>query len=184
MPDFRNLTEFLKDTFVYIIIFFVIAFVFTFIVAVVPVAGNSMNPTLADGNMVISLKFAYLLSSPKRNDIITFTDANKKRYVKRVIGLPGETIDYLNGYLYINGESYVESFVDGKKTNNFMFVDICDKTKCPDNKIPEGYYLVLGDNRPESQDSRDPEVGLISKKEIDGKLIFRIWPLKGFGRIR
>jgi len=184
MPDFREVTEFLKDTFVYIAIFVAIAFVFTFVMAVVPVAGNSMNPTLADGNMLVSLKFAYLISSPKRNDIITFTDADKKRYVKRVIGLPGETIDYLNGYLYINGESYIESFVDGKETNNFMFVDICDKTKCPDNKIPENKYLVLGDNRPGSQDSRDPEIGLIDKKQIDGKLIFRVWPIKEFGRIK
>ena len=184
MPDFREVTEFIKDTFAYIVIFAVIAFIFTFVVAVVPIAGNSMSPTLSDGNMAVSLKFAYLISSPKRNDIITFKDAEKKRYVKRVIGLPGETIDYLNGYLYINGEAYDETFVDGKETNNFMFVDICDKEKCPDNKIPEGKYLVLGDNRPGSQDSRDPEIGLIDKKQIDGKLIFKVWPLSEFKKLR
>ncbi len=184
MPDFRELTEFLKDTFVYIAIFLALVFVFVFIIAVVPVAGNSMNPTLSDGNMAVSIRCAYLLSSPERNDIITFLDSENKRYVKRVIGLPGESIDYLNGYLYIDGKSYTETFIDGSKTNNFMFVDICNKKDCPDGKIPEDHYLVLGDNRAESQDSRDPKVGLISKKDIDGKLVFRIWPVKNFGKLK
>ena len=184
MPDFRELTEFIKDAFVYIAIFLVIAFVFLFIVAVVPIAGNSMNPTLTDGNLTLSIRFVYIFSSPQRNDIVTFVDSNKKRYVKRVIGLPGESIDYLNGYLYINGESYVEQFIDGSKTNNFMFVDICGVDECPDGKIPEDKYLVLGDNRPESQDSRDPEIGLISEKDIDGKILFRIWPIKQIGKIK
>ena len=184
MPDLRGLTEFLKDTFVYIIIFVVIVFVFMFIIAVVPIAGNSMNPTLSDGNFAISVRFVYLISSPKRNDIVTFKDSNKKRFVKRVIGLPGESIDYLNGYLYINGESYTETFLDGTKTSNFMFSDICNKKDCPDGKIPEDYYLVLGDNRPESQDSRDPSIGLVSKKQIDGKILFRVWPIKNFGKIK
>ena len=106
MPDLRGLTEFLKDTFVYIIIFAVIVFVFMFIIAVVPIAGNSMNSTLSDGDFAISVRFVYLISSPKRNDIVTFKDSNKKRFVKRVIGLPGESIDYLNGYLYINRSLY------------------------------------------------------------------------------
>ncbi len=184
MPDFRDLTEFLKDTFVYIIILAVIAFVFMFIVAVIPIAGNSMNPTLSDGNLVISLKFSYIFSNPKRNDIVTFKDSKNKRFVKRVIGVPGEKIDYLNGYLYINGETYTEKFLNGVKTNNFTFADICEKKDCPDGKIPDGYYLVLGDNRPESQDSRDPKIGLVSKDNIDGKIIFKIWPMKEFGRVK
>ncbi len=184
MPDFRELTEFLKDTFIYFVIFLVIAFIFTFIIAVVPIAGNSMNPTLDDGDLAFSVRFAYLFSEPNRNDVITFVDKNKKRYVKRVIGLPGETVDYLNGFLYIDGDSYLESFVDGSKTNNFMFEDICNKKDCPDGKIPDGYYLVLGDNRPESQDSRDPSVGLINKKYIDGKILFKLWPIKNFGLVR
>lgn len=183
MPDLRGLTEFLKDAFVYIIIFLIIVFVFMFVIAIVPIAGNSMNPTLSDGNLVISLKFQYIFFNPKRNDIITFTDSSNKRYVKRVIGLPGESIDYLNGYLYIDGESYNESFLKDNKTNNFTFSDICGKSKCPDGKIPKDYYLVLGDNRAASQDSRDPNIGLISKKNIDGKLVFRVWPIKEFGKI-
>ncbi len=181
MPDFREFNEFMKDTLIYFLIFLAIAFVFIFIIAVVPIAGNSMSPTLSDGDLTVSLRFLYYVSSPKRNDIVTFRDENKKRYVKRVIGLPGEKIDYLNGYLYINGESYSENLIDGSKTGNFTFTDICNKNDCPEGKIPEGYYLVLGDNRPESQDSRDPSLGLISKKAIDGRIVFKFWPLNEMG---
>ena len=184
MPDFREFNEFIKDTLVYILIFLAIAFVFTFVMAIIPIAGNSMNPTLDDGTLAVSVRFIYMFSSPNRNDVITFVDENKKRYVKRVIGLPGEKIDYLNGFLYINGDSYLESFLDGSKTNNFTFDDICSKDDCPDGVIPEDYYLVLGDNRPESQDSRDPSLGLINKKYIDGKILFKLWPINNFGVVR
>lgn len=108
MPDFREVREFIKDFFGYIISFAVIAFIFTFIIAVAPIAGNSMNPTLNDGNMVIVTRFTYQFSDVKRNDIIIFKDSNKKKYVKRVIGLPGEKIDYINGYLIIDGGLSIE----------------------------------------------------------------------------
>lgn|SRR5574344_654018 len=183
MPDFRNITEFFKDFMGYIIVLAVILFVFTFVISIAPIAGNSMNPTLNDGNLVIVTRFSYVFKEPQRNDIIIFKNQNNKKYVKRIIGLPGEKIDYLNGYLYINDETYKEYLIDGTKTNNFMFSDICPSSKCPDGKIPEDKYLVLGDSRSDSQDSRDPLIGLVSKDEIIGKIVFRIWPFNDFGKI-
>ncbi len=180
MPDFRGFTEFIKDTFGYIITFIVIALIFTFVVAVAPVAGNSMSPTLNDGDMVIVSRCSYLFTDIKRNEIVIFKDSNKKKYVKRVIGLPGERIDYLNGYLHINGETYEENLINAE-TNNFMFEDICPEYNCPASVIPENHYLVLGDNRGESQDSRDPIIGLVSKNKIMGKIVFRILPFSDFG---
>ncbi len=183
MPDFRELKEFLKDTLGYIITFCVLAIIFVFIIAVAPIAGNSMNPTLNDGDIVIVTKYNYIFTSPKRNEIIIFKDSVKKKYVKRIIGLPGERIDYINGYLYINNEKYEESLIT-TNTSNFMFEDICSLTKCPNSVIPEGFFLVLGDNRPESQDSRDANIGLISKKEVIGKIVFRVLPFDEIGRIK
>ena len=124
-----------------------------------------------------------MFSSPKRNDVVTFVDKDSKRYVKRIIGLPNERIDYLNGYLYINGESYTENILNNVTTNNFTFEDIYSKDKCPEGIIPDDYYLVLGDNRPESQDSRDEKIGLINKKDIDGQIVFKVWPFKDFGAV-
>lgn len=183
MPDFRELTEFLKDTFAYVVMFAVMIFIFLFVVAIAPIAGNSMNPTLADGDFVIVAKFSYWFSDVGRDDIVIFKDSERKKYVKRVVGLPGETIDYLDGFLYINDKPYKETLLDGSKTNNFMFEDICSKDDCPEGKIPDGMYLVLGDNRRDSKDSRDHSIGLVSEKEIFGKIIFKLWPFSEFGKV-
>lgn len=180
--DLREITEFLKDTSKYLIILVVMIFLFLFVVAFVPIAGNSMFPTLEEGDVVIVSK---LTSNYQRNSIIVFKDSNGKSYVKRIIGLPGEEVHYLNGYLYINGEVQKETFLDDDiVTSNFLFEDICDTEKCPDGVIPDDMYLVLGDNRPESVDSRDPDIGLVSKDNIDGIVKFRVWPISSFGNIK
>ncbi len=183
MPDFRNITEFIKDVFGYIIIFAILVFIFIFIVAFAPIAGNSMNPTLNDGDIVLVSRLSYVFSDIERYDIITFKDENNKKYVKRVIGLPGERIDYLNGYLIVDNKTIKETLVDGSKTNNFMFEDICDSKLCPDSVIPIDKYLVLGDARDDSKDSRDKSIGLVDAKEIKGKILYRIWPISGFSKI-
>ena len=183
MIDFRGFHEFVKDTLSYFITAAVIAFIFIFVIAVVPVAGNSMNPTASDGDLTIVIRFSYLLKDIERGDIVNIKTDEKLRYVKRVIGLPEENINYLNGILYVNGvpiEDYVDSDVI---TNNFMFEDICSNEDCPNGKIPENMYLVLGDNREDSYDSRDPDMGLISKKEIHGKVVYKIWPISDISQI-
>lgn len=182
--DFREITEFFKDFIGYIITLIVIILIYTFVVSFQPIAGNSMTPNLMEGDIVLVSKLSYIIEEPRRNDIIVFKTKDGKRFVKRVIGLPGEKIDYLNGIIYINDESFKETVIgEDVLTNNFMFVDICSKEKCTDSKIPENYYLVLGDNREDSQDSRDKEIGLIEKSQISGKVIFRIWPVNEMGKI-
>lgn len=184
MPDLRELKEFIKDTMGYVIALAIFIFVFTFIVAVAPIAGNSMNPTLNDGDMVIVSRFTYKISKVQRNDIIIFKDANNKKYVKRIIGLPGEKIDYINGYLIVNGETFEENISTAYLTNNFLFSDICPIEVCTDGIIPIDKYLVLGDARNDSQDSRDPSIGLVPKDNIIGKIVFKIWPLNEYGKIK
>lgn len=177
--DFREVTEFLKDMSKYIITFVIMLLIFVFIVSFQPVAGNSMHPTLQEGNVVAVSK---IRSNYKRNNIVVFKNTEGKSFIKRIVGLPGEEVHYLNGYLYINDTPYKETFLDENiKTGNFMFSDICDETKCPNGIIPDNMYLVLGDNRPESEDSRSSSIGLVSKSQIGGKVVLRIWPLNSLG---
>lgn len=182
--DFRGIREFLRDFMGYIITFLIIVFVFTFIVSIQPIAGNSMSPTLSDGNITIVSKLTYKLSKIKRNDVVVIKTKDDERYVKRIIGLPGENVSHLNGLLFINNDAYSESFLDEDViTSNFLLVDICPMSLCPNGVIPEDYYLVLGDNREDSFDSRDPDMGLVSIKEIQGKVVFNLWPLDKIGKI-
>ena len=183
--DFREITEFLKDFAGFIFTFLVMVLIFAFVIALQPVAGNSMHSTLKEGDVVVVSRFSYKIGKPKRNEIVTVKDDDKKSYIKRVIGLPGEKIHYLNGVLYINDEPQRETFLDeGMETGNFMFEDICPKEKCPNGVIPEEMYMLMGDNRLWSVDSRTPEFGLRNIKDIDGKVLVRIWPLNTFGSVK
>lgn len=178
--DLREVTEFLKDFAGYIVTFLIIVFVVSFIVSPHPVAGNSMTPTLEEGQVVLVLKFS---KNYQRNEIVVLNN-HKKSYIKRIIGLPGERIDYINDILYIDNVPYKETFLDENiKTSSFLFEDVCSINLCPGKVIPDDMYLVLGDNRPESVDSRDNNFGLVSKKDIKGKVLFRIWPIPNFGKV-
>ena len=94
--DFREITEFFRDFMGYIIAFVIIVLIFTFVVAFHPVAGNSMTPTLSEGDVVMVSNFSHKLFSLKRNEIIILKSSNEKTYIKRIIGLPGEKVDYIN----------------------------------------------------------------------------------------
>ena len=182
--DFREVTEFIKDFFGYILFVGALIILFVFVIAIQPVAGNSMHPTLKEGEMVIVSKLFYNMGKPQRNDIVNVVDDKGKSYVKRIIGLPGEKIDYKNNVLYINNISYEETYLPEEIiTRNFLFEEFCSLEDCPNGVIPEGKYLVLGDNRGESEDSRSPEFGLRKEEDIKGKIVFKIWPIKEFGRI-
>ena len=89
--------------------------------------------------------------------------------IKRVVGLPGDYIEYKDNYLYVNGEKYKEPFINNVETEDFSLKDLGY------DKIPDDMYLVLGDNRENSLDSRS--YGLIKKKQIIGKAFFKIWPI-------
>ena len=181
--DTREIKEFLRDAGIYIITIGILLIFLIFIISFQPIAGNSMVPTLEEGNIVMVSKLSYRLGKIKRNDII-YVVVNKKSYVKRIIGLPGEDIKYLKNILYINDEPYTEEFLDKNiETSGFTLEDVCKKDECPNGVIPEGKYLVLGDNRPESEDSRTASFGLVSEEQIKGKIFFRIWPLNKIGKI-
>lgn len=181
--DLREIKEFLRDAGIYIITIAVLAFILVFVVSFQPIAGNSMYPNLEEGNVVVVSKFSYNFIKPKRNDIVV-AKVNGKLYVKRVIGLPGEDIKYLKNVLYINDQPYKEDFLgEGIETSGFTLDDICKEGECPDGKIPEGKYLLMGDNRPESEDSRTSTFGLVEKGNIKGRVLFRVWPLSSFGKI-
>jgi signal peptidase I len=178
MPDLREFKEFLKDTLGYIIVIIVTVLVFIYVFSFHQVIGNSMSPTLREGDVAILSKINYRIFKIKRNDVVAIQTDNDKLLVKRIIGLPGEDIHYLDNILYINNQPYTEEFLkEDVETNNFMFEDVCPIDKCPNGVIPEDMYLVLGDNRGDSLDSRDPSLGLVSKKDIIGKSLIRIWPL-------
>lgn len=175
--DLREVVEFFKDIMWYVIVFAIIIFVLTFLVGIQTVAGNSMDPTLKDGQVVLVSRLSYKFKDIERNQVVVLNNDGKS-YVKRVIGLPGEKVEYIDNILYINDEPYKETFLDEKVvTYSFLFKDICDE-ECPNGVIPENKYLVMGDNRPESEDSRSTKFGLIDKKDIKGKVFQSLLPFK------
>ena len=124
-----------------------------------------MQPTLQEGNIVIVSKLSYKFGDIKRGDILVFEYDGMKNLIKRVIGLPGEKIEFKNNTLYIDGIAYKESYLENIKTNDYKV-----------EKVEENHYIVLGDNRENSYDSR--EIGQISKDDIIGKVVLRLWPFK------
>ena len=172
--DFRDVKEFIKD-FIKIAILVVIIFcVYMFVISMQQVVGSSMNNTINNGDMVLLFKAKYKFSDVKRFDVVSFNYEDTKYLIKRVIGLPGEHIEYKDNKLYING-NYVEEERDFE-TDDFKLEDLGYDV------IPDDMYFVLGDNRENSLDSR--EIGLIKKEDIIGKVIVRLWPISGIKLIR
>ncbi len=176
--DFREITEFFKDTLKYLIVIVVVLVIVLYVVTLQQVVGPSMQPTLNEGDVLILNKFHYYLFDVKRNDVVSLKYDGSKYLIKRVIGLPGESIYYKDNILYINGNPYKENIVEGLVTEDFDLKDLGY------DKIPDDMYLVLGDNRGNSLDSRNKEVGLIKKEDIIGKVFIRIWPLNGFKLVK
>lgn len=158
--------KFLKEIFPYVVILISVILIRTFIVTPVVVSGDSMNDTLNDNDILLLKKYD---KSYDRFDIIVFKYQNSK-LVKRIIGLPGETVKYKDGKLYINDEEINDEFSLITRDFDLSYLDI--------EIIPEGYYFVLGDNRNKSSDSR--MIGLVSKEQIEGVTNFSIWPFKSF----
>lgn len=168
--DWLDIKEFIKDTAKYLIIIIVILFIMAFVFSVTSVVGNSMYPTLKDGEVLILNKFHYRFNDVKREDIISLKYADTKYLIKRVIGLPGEKIEIIDNKLYINDIEYKEEYLS--EDLNYQDFKLSDLNY---SVIPEDMYLVLGDNRENSLDSR--KIGLIKREDINGKISFRFWPL-------
>ncbi|MEI3604880.1 signal peptidase I [Pseudogracilibacillus sp. SE30717A] len=138
----------------------------TFVFATSIVEGESMHPALEDGERIVFNKLIYIISEPDRGDIIIIQHP-QKNYVKRIIGLPNETIEMKDHHLFIDGIKQENSYVDEYEsllTGNFGPI-----------KVPEDSYFVMGDNRAISKDSRNG-LGFINRSDIIGRSEFIIYP--------
>ena len=160
--------KFIKELIPYIIIIIVVVLVRTYIITPVIVVGDSMVPTLEDKQILLLNKIDYRINEIERYDVVVIK-VEKNEIIKRIIGLPGENIEYRNNTLYINGHEEETKY-------NFDTEDFDLKSICNCDKIPSNKYLVLGDNRMVSSDSRI--IGLIDKKDILGSTSISIWPIK------
>src|ERR1043165_320133 len=176
------------------------ALLVVFVVQPVKVEGTSMEPNLHNGERIFVNKLVYYgLPNLSRGDIVVFwfPDNPSKSYIKRIIGLPGETVVLCNGKVYINGTPLDEPYIDPKRNVTLSnpsfqaaaaespqlgkaFFKYCDSpvsgaTNTPPPAVPNHYYFVMGDNRDASSDSRS--WGLVPEKYIYGKALFRYWPL-------
>lgn len=148
-----------------------------FFFAPIVVDGQSMMPTLEHNDRMIVNKIGYTIGKPDRFDIIVFHAPQNKDYIKRVIGLPGDTLYYENDQLYINGDPVEEPYLDKYKesaarlpyTGDFHLREVTGF-----DKVPEGHVFVLGDNRQHSKDSR--HIGVIPYDEVVGKANLVFWP--------
>ena len=143
------------------------------------VSGSSMETTLSDGDNLIVDKLSYRFQDPKRFDIVVFPYKYEENtyYIKRIIGLPGDTVQVKDGYTYINGE-LLESDIYGAE------VMIESGTASEPITLGEEEYFVLGDNRNHSLDSRDPSVGILKREDLIGRAWVRIYPFDKMGVIR
>lgn len=161
-------------------IFLVAILIVEFVGQRTKVDGRSMEPTLQDGDQLIVDKISYRFRDPERFDIIIFPyhgDGSKKTYyIKRIIGLPGETIQIVDGKIYINGEVLEENY--GKEV-----MEGAGRASQP-IVLGDDEYFVLGDNRNNSKDSRVESVGNIKRSDIIGRAWIRIFPFNTFGVLK
>ncbi|MDD6071803.1 MAG: signal peptidase I [Clostridiales bacterium] len=156
--------------------------IITFVGQRTEVSGSSMYDTLENGDNLWVSKISYHLHDPERFDIVVFPhveeDGEQVFYIKRIIGMPGETVRIdEEGTIYINdkvleeeyGYETIEPAMIGRAYENVV--------------LGEDEYFVMGDNRNDSKDSRFEEVGNIKREELEGKAVFRIWPFSKFGKV-
>lgn len=160
--------KFIKELIPYLVIVVIVVLIRTFLVTPVIVSGDSMVPTLKDRQLLLLNKINYKFNDTSRFDIVVIKIDNKE-IIKRVIGLPGENVEYRDNSLFIDGHELLNNY--NFDTDNFSLKNICN---C--DKIPEDKYLVLGDNRGVSADSRI--IGLIDKDNIEGNVNISLWPIK------
>ncbi len=146
-----------------------LAFVLVFSVGMkISMVGVSMEPALYNGQEVLINRFIYKITSPKRGDVIAFLpngNQNSHYYLKRIVGLPGESIQIIDGYVYINGERVPEDEYDKMADYGIAGNEI---------QLGSDEYFVLGDNRNMSEDSRSGNIGAVKKDTIAGKVWFRL----------
>lgn len=161
--------EWIRD----ILIAVAIALVILYFIKPIIIQQESMQPNFYEGDYVITARQHYkLFSQPKHGDVIVFESqlldekGNKKNLIKRIIGLPGDEIEIMDGYVYRNGEKIDEPYVKEEGLSGEMIKV----------QVPEKSFFVMGDNRGVSRDSRDPDVGCIKEDTLVGKVVIRLFP--------
>ncbi len=168
-----NIIEWVKT----IIISVVIALIITMFIRPTLVLEYSMYPTIQQYDYLIINKITYKMNQPEHGDIVVFKsellteEGKKKQLIKRVIGVPGDTLEIKGGIVYRNGEPLEEAYINGDFTPGELTPTV----------IPEGKYFLMGDNRPNSLDSRSQQVGLVSMDRIIGKAFLRLFPFNKIG---
>lgn len=171
----KTIFEFAKT----IIIALVIALLITTFIKPTLVKGYSMYPTIEPNNYLIVNKIPYITGKPSHGDIVVFKahlyteNGEEKDLIKRIIGVEDDVIEVKDGIVYRNGEALKEDYIYGGVTPGDMAPFTVDK----------GYIFVMGDNRPNSLDSRDPSIGEISVADIMGRVDVRLFPLSDIGLI-
>ena len=169
-----NAKEWIKDIGCAVII----AMAILFFIKPTIVKEQSMSNTLLNNDYVFISRQSYtLFGEPQHGDIIVFrsnltnSNGSKKLLVKHIIGLPGDTLEIRDGSVILNGEILDEPYTRDGYTSSEM----------DEVTVPEGYIFAMGDNRQNSTDSRSPQVGFIDINRIRGKVVFRLFPVSGFG---
>ena len=161
----------------FIVAFIIVGGVYFFLGRPFTVSGASMYPTLHNGDRMVLSKVGDI----HRFDVVILKAPDENvEYIKRVIGMPGDTVEMKSGVLYINGKIVEQPFINTEAlAKQTVFIDdFTLESLTGESKVPEGKYFVLGDNRGVSKDSR--MIGFIDRSAIEGKAVFTIWP---FGRI-
>ncbi|WP_314111057.1 signal peptidase I [uncultured Granulicatella sp.] len=162
----------------FIVAFIIVGAVYIFLGRPFTVSGASMYPTLHNGDRMILSKIGDI----NRFDVVVLKAPDENvEYIKRVIGMPGDTLELKQGVLYINGKKIEQPFINTEalQKQTVFIDDFTLQSLTGETKIPEGKYFVMGDNRGVSRDSR--MIGLIDRKAIEGKAVFTIWPMNQFG---
>lgn len=167
-----SLGEEAKDWIISILIAVILAFFIRyFIVELYAVEGPSMRPTLLNGERLIVNKYIYRFNQPERGEIIVFRYPSdpSRDFIKRVIAVPGDTIEIKDGRVFLNGQLTNEPYILEKTRGSY-----------PLATVPAGHVFVMGDNRNNSEDSRFKNVGFVSNELIKGKAVLVFWPVGEF----
>lgn len=143
-----------------------------------PCVGQAMEPSINSGDMVLVNRFSYTLTSPKRGDVVVFKpNGNEKShyYMRRVIGIPGDTVQIKDGFVYVNGELY-ETGIGNEQMDDAGLAE-------EELTLGKDEYFVLGDNRNASEDSRNADIGNVRKNDIYGRAWFVRSPWENLGPI-
>ena len=171
-PENKNLKKELFSWIKVVLLAVILAIVINnFVIINAKVDSGSMENTLMTNGRALGLRFSYWFSDPERFDIIVFKfpDDESQKFVKRVIGLPGDTVEMVDGLVYINGSEIPlnDEFIREEPNTNLEFGPVT---------VPEDSYFVLGDNRNHSNDSRLWDNTFVTKDEVLGKVVLSYWP--------